>query len=135
MSYARNKILFWDETPGIPEYQKATGNPLPTSGTYSALSGGDGLYYKADGVFNTQAELDGYPHWDGAVLGDVKFVDVNGDGKIDADDRIRSKKNQTPRMVLGFNIGLNYKGFDLTALFQAAFGAETYVQTCYEEYI
>lgn len=129
MSYARNKILFWDETPGIPEYQKATGNPLPTSATYNELQGGGGLYYKADGVFNTQAEIDGYPHWAGATLGDVKFVDVNNDGKIDADDRIRSKKNQTPRMVLGFNVGLNYKGFDLTALFQAAFGAETYVQT------
>jgi len=129
ISYARNKILFWDETPGIPEYQKATGNPIPTNGSYTALSNGSGLYYKADGVFNTQAELDGYPHWSGAQLGDIKFVDVNGDGKIDADDRIRSKKNEVPRAVLGFTLGLDYKGFDIMALFQSGLGAETYCMT------
>lgn len=131
MSYARNKVTFWDEinSDDVPEWQRATGHPIPTSGTYAALRDGGGLYYKADGVFNTQEELDSYPHWAGAQLGDVKFVDVNNDGKIDWKDRIRSDKNQTPRFVAGFTVGLNYKNFDLMALFQGAMGAETYIQT------
>lgn len=129
MSYARNKILFWDETPGIPEYQKSTGKPVPTSGTLANLINRAGLYYKTDGVFNTQEELDNYPHWTGARLGDIKFVDYNNDGKINADDRVRSDKNQTPRLVTGFNVGLSWNHFDMAMLFQAAFGAETYVQT------
>ena len=79
-----------------------------------------GLYYKTDGVFNTQEELDNYPHWTGARLGDIKFVDYNNDGKINADDRVRSDKNQTPRLVTGFNVGLNWNHFDLAMLFQAS---------------
>lgn len=129
MSYAKNKILFWDETPGIPDYQKSTGKPLPTSGTLANLINKAGLYYKTDGVFNTQEELDNYPHWDGAQLGDIKFLDVDGNGKIDADDRVRSDKNETPVLVTGLNINLQWKSWDLTMLFQAALGAETYVQT------
>ena len=129
MSYAKNKVTFWDETPGIPEYQKATGKPLPASGTLNNLINRAGLYYKTDGVFNTQEELDSYPHWEGATLGDIKFIDYNHDNVIDADDRVRSNKNQTPRLVTGFNVNLEWKGLELIMLWQAAFGAETYVQT------
>ncbi|MCE2617424.1 SusC/RagA family TonB-linked outer membrane protein [Phocaeicola oris] len=129
VSYAKNKVTYWDETPGLPEWQQATGHPIPTSGTYAALRDNAGLYYQADGVFNTQAELDSYPHWDEATLGDVKFVDLNNDGVIDWHDMKRSDKNQTPTLVMGFNVGANWKNFDLMMLFQAAFGAETYIQT------
>ncbi len=80
-------------------------------------------------MFNTQEELDSYPHWDGATLGDIKFVDYNHDNVINADDRVRSNKNQTPRLVTGFNVNLEWKGLELIMLWQAAFGAETYVQT------
>lgn len=117
-TYAINKILFWDETPGIPEYQKSTGRPV-----------GSPLFYVADGVFNNQAEIEGYPHWSGTVPGDIKFKDINNDGKITADDRVRRTKNAEPRFVGGFNVNLRYKNFDLMALFQGALGAETYIQT------
>ncbi|MCC8144478.1 MAG: TonB-dependent receptor [Tannerellaceae bacterium] len=51
------------------------------------------IRYKAIGIFRTQEDLDKYPHWPGARLGDIIFEDVNGDGEINADDRIRSHKN------------------------------------------
>src|SRR5690606_14261971 len=44
--YSKNKIEFWDETPGIPEYQQSTGRPMNAA-----------LNYVAIGVFNDQAEL------------------------------------------------------------------------------
>lgn len=116
MTYAKNKILFWDETPGSPEWQVSTGNPTGTT-----------LYYQADGVFNTQDELDNYPHWDGARLGDIKFKDINNDGKIDADDRMRSDKNAEPRFVGGLTLGARWNNFDIMMLFQGALGGETYV--------
>ena len=47
-----------DEVPPAEPYQKNTGHPL-----------GSGLYYKSDGIFNTQAELDAYPHVAGAQVG------------------------------------------------------------------
>lgn len=118
MTYAKNEILFWDETPGVPSYQVSTGMPVDTE-----------LYYIADGIFRDQAEVDAYPHWEGAQPGDIRFKDVNSDGKIDADDRIRSDKNQEPRFVGGLTLGLNWKGWDLMALFQGATGGQVYIQT------
>lgn len=118
MTYTRNKILFWDETPGIPDYQKSTGMPV-----YAPL------YYVADGIFHTQADVDAYPHWSGARPGDIRFKDINDDGKINADDRVRRKKTPEPWFVGGFNVTLRYKNWDLMALFQSALGAEIYVQT------
>jgi hypothetical protein len=87
------------------------------------------LYYVADGIFHNQAEIDEYPHWAGAVPGDIRFKDVNPDGVINADDRVRLDKTPEPWFVGGFNIGLKYKNWDLMALFQSALGAEIYVQT------
>jgi len=123
MTYAKNKILFWDETPGIPEWQKSTGRPVGRN------TDSDNLYYVADGVFKDEAEVNAYPHWSGAQPGDIRFKDINNDGKIDADDRVRSEKTAEPRFVGGLNLGLRWNNWDLTMLFQGATGAEAYIQT------
>jgi len=111
-SYAQNKILDWDETPGIPEYQKTTGHPMNAS-----------LYYQAIGIFRDQAAVDKYPHWAGAQPGDIIFKDVNNDGKIDGLDRVRDDKTDVPTFTGGFNMNLEYKSFDLSVLIQGAAGA------------
>ena len=117
MTYAKNKILFWDEVPGVPEYQRSTDHLANTD-----------LYYVYDGVFKDQAEVDAtQAKWSGARPGDIKFKDVNGDGKIDADDRVRSNKNSEPKFVAGVTLGANWNNFDLMMLFQGAVGGETYV--------
>jgi TonB-linked SusC/RagA family outer membrane protein len=114
--YAKNEILFWDEAPGAPEYQQSTGRPMNT-----------GLYYQAIGIFQNQDHVDSYPHWDGARPGDIIFKDVNEDGKIDANDRVRSEYNSLPRFTGGMTMNLKYRGFDLSVLFQGATGAIRYV--------
>ena len=130
--YAKNKIVFWDETPGRPDYQLSTGKVLPTDvGDPDAM-----LLYQYDGVFATQKDVDAnkldYSGVGGAgklFPGSMKFKDVNGDGKIDPNDRIRSDKSRIPRFQGGITLGLQYKDFDLNVLFQAATGAEIFVQT------
>jgi len=57
----------------------------------------------------------------------MKFKDVNGDGKIDANDRVRSDKTNLPTFQGGLIIGAQYKNFDLSILFQAATGAEVFI--------
>jgi len=115
-SYSKNKILFWDETPGIPVYQQSTGRPM-----------GSALYYEAIGIFKDQDALDAYPHWAGAMPGDVIFKDVNNDDKIDGLDRVMNEKNNMPRFIGGMSLDLRYKGFDLTMLVQSATGAMVYI--------
>lgn len=117
--YARNRVIFWDEPPGIPKYQQTTGHPFPSSG----------LYYVAIGVFHNQAEINKYPHWPNARPGDLIFKDVNGDGKINGNDRVRSYLNNVPRFTGGFTGRFQYKNFDLSFLIQGAAGAENYVFT------
>ncbi|MDH5398231.1 MAG: SusC/RagA family TonB-linked outer membrane protein, partial [Cyclobacteriaceae bacterium] len=116
--YAKNKILFWDEAPGNEAWQVSTGRPI-----------GAGLFYDAMGVFETQADVDAYPHWDGARAGDIIFRDVNDDGKIDTQDRIRVDENNFPRFVAGATFGFQYKSFDLSILLQGSTGARQYLRT------
>ena len=115
-SYAKNKVDFTFDTPGIPEYQKAQGKPM-----------GAGLNYVAIGIFKDQGALDAYPHWAGAQPGDIIFKDVNNDGVIDGLDRVRDSRNNMPRFIGGFNANLYYKQFDLSVLFQGAAGAIVYL--------
>ncbi len=116
-SYARNEIIFWDETPGIPEYQQSTGRPM-----------GSELYYEAIGIFETQADVDASPHWNGAQPGDVIFDDVNDDGAIDGLDRVRNERSRLPRYTGGLSASISYNNFDISILLQGAAGGQVSIQ-------
>ncbi len=117
--YSANKITFWDEAPGAPEYQRSTGKPIPSNPS----SPDNDLYYQATGIYQDQQQVDNSVHWPGARPGDIIFEDVNGDGVINANDRVRSKKGDIPTFQAGLNWSISYKGFDFSALFQGAAGA------------
>lgn len=113
-AYQRNEIIFWDETPGVPEYQKSTGRPMNAE-----------LYYKAIGIFKDQAAVDAYPHWDNARPGDIIFEDVNKDQEINALDQVRNEKTDMPKLTGGMTINLTYRNFYSSILLQGAAGAVT----------
>jgi len=117
-AYTKNKILFWDETPGVPDYQKSTGYPV-----------GSALYYHAIGIFRDQKAVDAYPHWAGARPGDIRFEDKNGDGKIDGLDLVRDNKTDVPTFTGGWNLDVGYKNFYTSILVQGAAGAERSYRT------
>lgn len=83
--------------------------------------------YKTAGVFQNQQEINDWIAAGNGVLqssvqpGDVKYVDVNHDGVIDADDKV-DLGNGLPKYTFGFNFSLGYKGFDLSANFTGAAG-------------
>jgi len=116
--YATNKINYWDEPPGAPEWQRSTGSKMNTN-----------LYYNVIGVFRDWDQIEEYPSWPGARPGDLIFEDVNGDGAITADDRIRINKNRTPDWTGGLNISGAFKQFDFNVFFQGAAGGVQYVST------
>ena len=79
--------------------------------------------YKQIGVFKDQADLDSYPHFVDSRPGDVKFEDVNNDGKINPDDRTLIGNNQ-PKFIYGFTNTFTYKGFELNIVFNGVEGGK-----------
>lgn len=109
LTYAKNKIIFFDETPTDFKYQKLEGHPF-----------GSILVYDAIGIYRTQADLDNNVNYPNAGLGELIFADLNNDGEINSDDRYRYDPLATPRLQFGLNLDLDYKSFDFTVLFQGA---------------
>lgn len=116
--YAYNRILFWDEPPGAPEWQRSTGLPMNTPAPV----------YLYDGVFATQEQIAAETLDYTAITnqlrpGDMRFQDVNGDGRITPLDRVRLDRNNIPRFQGGVNMNAQWRNFDLSVLFQGAAGA------------
>lgn len=98
------------------EEAKAYDNLVTTGHPLNSIWG-----LKADGLFQSQAEIDAAPTQTFSTVrpGDIKYVDVNGDGKIDANDRTKiGYSNICPELYYTLHLGAEYKGFGLTAQFQ-----------------
>ena len=82
-----------------------------------------GSYYGwvADGIFQNQAEIDKSAQKGQASPGDIKFKDLNGDGVINADDRMIIG-NPWPTFTYGLTLTGDYKNFDLSVFFQGIEG-------------
>ncbi|RAJ87418.1 TonB-linked SusC/RagA family outer membrane protein [Chitinophaga dinghuensis] len=101
-TYAKSKVIFKDEAPNIPDYQKTTGLPI-----------GSWLVYQTKGIYRTKEEVASSPHMAGAAPGDLWIVDKNGDGNITSDDQVRIPESAYPQVVFGVTMGASYKGLSL----------------------
>jgi hypothetical protein len=115
-TYNKSEAIFLDDAEGIPDYQKRIGSPL-----------GSQLLYRAIGIFRTAEDLANYPKLPGNQLGDLIFEDVNKDGQITADDRVREDLSNVPQIIYGFTGGLTYGNFDLSILLQGQSQVVQYV--------
>ncbi|MEC5145278.1 TonB-dependent receptor [Chitinophaga sp. 212800010-3] len=112
-TFARNKILE-DDSPEKPlAYQNSRGQSI------------DRLYgYEAIGLFKDQADIDKSPSQTSlqAIIhpGDIKYKDLNGDGKIDASDQTFFGYSRTPEIMYGFGGTVAWKGFDASIFFTGA---------------
>jgi len=69
--------------------------------------------FRTDGLFQSQGEVDAAPDQIGARPGGIKFVDINNDGTINADDR-DFIGNTLPDLEYGVRIDLGYKNWDMS---------------------
>jgi TonB-linked SusC/RagA family outer membrane protein len=76
----------------------------------------------ADGFFNTQQEADAWPiqFASSSTPGDVRYIDINGDGVINERDVTPIGAPVYPEVNYGSSMGLSYKGFDFSVLLQGA---------------
>ncbi len=83
--------------------------------------------YKVLGVFKTQAEFDATPKLENAnqKVGDFIYADVNGDGKVNVDDRTILGDNN-PDYTIGFQSSFGFKNFDLSFNVQSKQGFELF---------
>ena len=77
--------------------------------------------YVVQGIFQSQSEVDAAATQPGAGVGRFRYKDVNGDGKIDADDRTWIGVNE-PKLSLGLNVQLTWKAFDFATLLRSEVG-------------
>ncbi len=99
----------------------ALGNGKQVTESRVGLPIGAFFGYKTNGIFQSQDELDAYPHTSNAGVGDLRFVDVNNDNKIDDKDRTYIG-SPIPDFIFGLNLSATYMGFDLSLDFQGQTG-------------
>lgn len=105
---------------------------LPVTRTVVGGPIGEFYGYEEKGIFKTDAQLQGAPiqfgrpvanNSGGTWLGDVQYVDVNHDGKIDANDQVPIG-NPNPTFTYGITNSFNYKAFDLNIFLNGSYGAK-----------
>lgn len=103
---------------------------FPTQ-TMVGKSIGSFYLYKTDGLFQSNEEARNYVNKDGARLqpyaeaGDVKFVDVNGDGVINDADKVECGSG-IPKLEVNLNFSVAWRGFDLSGVLGSAWGHKLY---------
>lgn len=114
-TYAHNVIEYQDEVVRPFTYQNRTGQRM-----------GQNFGLVADGLFNSWEEVNDpnrpvyFTDNNKVQPGDIKYVDINGDGTINNDDAVPIGYSDFPEEVFGLSLGGNFIGFDFSVLFQGA---------------
>ncbi|WP_128546433.1 SusC/RagA family TonB-linked outer membrane protein [Larkinella soli] len=92
--------------------------------TRTAIGHPVGEFYllRMDGIFQTQEEIDNSAQKGSATPGDIRWKDVNGDGKIDLDNDREYAGSPFPKFEYSLNATASFKGFDATAYFYGVYG-------------
>jgi TonB-linked SusC/RagA family outer membrane protein len=121
LSFVRNKIIEMAENYQPYDYLKRTGNPIGQVFGMQAI----GFFKDENDIANSPKQL-----FSGVKPGDFKYKDQNSDNVIDAMDNVPIGFNTTnPEIYYSFNLGFDYKGFGMDALFQGTANSSVYLNT------
>lgn len=111
MTESKSKWLKYPDSPNTQSWRKVVGTSVDASSVWIA----EGLYRTEEEITNSA--------WYGTRpnLGDIKYKDLNGDGKIDEQDKTRIGRSNRPEITMGLNITANWNGFDFAAQFTGGF--------------
>lgn len=119
-TYAKNTIIYRAEAPNPYDWMNQTGHSI-----------GQNFGYKTDGYYNTLEELNSRPFFlplnNAVTLGDIKYLDLNGDGIVDNKDMAPIGYPNRPQVQFAGKLGVSYKGFDVRALFSGTAQGSYYI--------
>lgn len=135
VSDSRTKIIRYPNDTGVLGYNSGGTGEVQYSTFRDGETYGEIWGYTTIGIAQTQAEMDahlaGLPNGAQDAIGtnwgpgDIMYADLNGDGKVDNGSNTIGDHgdltvigNITPRFLFGFNLGANYKAFDISVFFQ-----------------
>ena len=118
-----NEVLFVGNSTGVLEGGSFGIGQDPPSRMEAGFPIGYFYGYRTNGIFQTQAEINGSPALPNTAPGDIRFVDVNGDGVIDNNDKTNIG-DPIPDITMGFNMSFNFKNWDFNAYAFASIGNE-----------
>ncbi len=122
--FARNRIEEMNEEVKLYDYQYRRGHAIGTPFTLIA----DGLYSTDD--FDAQGNLKAglpVPQFGAVRPGDIRYKDMNGDGKVDSNDYYPVGNSTIPEWNYALRLGLQWKSFDVEALLNGVAGRDTYL--------
>ena len=133
MTYLKNELIEYGNESGSDNLASFQG-----TGTITRAENGKPFPffygYKTKGLFQNMTEIQSYVNANGDMImpdakpGDVRFVDVNGDGLIDDNDRTDIGKGM-PDWTFGFNVGAEWHGIDFNMMWQGTIGNDVYDAT------
>lgn len=110
LTFAKNKFLSYEEPQWAESYRYQTGQSINRNFGYIA----ERLFVDDKEVQNSPIQRFGTKSPRG---GDIKYRDLNNDGRIDDADKTFMGFSQSPELVYGFGFSSSYKSFDLSAFF------------------
>lgn len=122
-----NKVV---DIPGAPFFDAGSIRNVRTTRNQEGRAVGEFFGYKVIGIFQDADEVSKAPTQNDARPGVFRYADINGDGKIDADDRTFIG-NPNPEFTYGLNIAASYKAFDFSAFFFGSYGNDIFNYTKY----
>lgn len=111
-TYSKNEILEYDEVNSLYPYKLKAGQRV-----------GQALGLIAVGLFKDYDDIRNSPDQSplGSVMpGDIKYKDINADGRIGASDIVPIGATRRPNLIYGFGVSAQWNGFDANVLFQGA---------------
>lgn len=111
LTYAYSRWIKYTDKADIPSYQCYAGQEL------GALLG-----WVADGLYQSEEEIDNspWPFGQRPRIGDIKYVDLSGDGVVSYEDKAFTGRSNRPKLTAGLNFSMSWRNFDFSTLITGA---------------
>lgn len=117
-TYSKNLVQNWEQVYPKYSYQEINGLPSGTVRGFRAM----GFFKDQEDILYSPAQT-----WNTVMPGDIKYMDVNGDGIINDDDMVPLSRSPFPLLMYGFGGEVRYKQLTLGVLFKGTGKTDYYI--------